>query len=152
MQRKTVIQLATLGMILTAAQMSKAQGVSVTQYDEATSAYEEAYVNGTLNAGKSRTDGQTGYDLDLGAQYDQVFSSPDRDLRLQADGNLSVSRSVPMVPSVTVGTTTAPGPPLITIFSPPVRRHSGTAASVCKAMMPTTTASTAALSVPVTAG
>ncbi len=48
MKRKTVIQLATLVLIVSGTQSARAQGVSVTQYDEATSSYEEAYV--TLTA------------------------------------------------------------------------------------------------------
>ena len=93
--RKTILQIAMLGAILAFGQQAQAQGasVSVTDYDEATSAYEEAYVNGTLNAGKTRNDDQNAYDLNLGVDYDQVFASPDRDLRLQANGSGSVSRS-----------------------------------------------------------
>ena len=52
-----------------------------------------AYVNGTLNAGKTRGDDQNAYDLNLGVDYDQVFSSPDRDFRIEANGNGAVSRS-----------------------------------------------------------
>jgi len=86
-------QMVALALIVGYGSTANAQGVSVTDYDEATSDYQEAYVNGTLNAGKTRGDDQNAYDLNLGVDYDQVFASPDRDLRLQANGNGSVSRS-----------------------------------------------------------
>lgn len=92
--KKSILYLAILGTIGGLSQQAYAQSasVSVTDYEEATSAYEEAYVNGTLNAGKTRADDQNSYNLNLGVDYDRVFSSPDRDLRLQANGNGSVSR------------------------------------------------------------
>ncbi|WP_418318112.1 DUF481 domain-containing protein [Piscinibacter sakaiensis] len=73
--------------------LAGAQGVSVTDYKNATSAYEEAYVNGQLNMSKNRGDAQSAYDLNLGLQYDRVFSSPDRDLRIQALADGTVSRA-----------------------------------------------------------
>ena len=80
---------APLGLVIPS--LAAAQGVSVTDYKNATSAYEEAYVNGQYNLSKNRGDAQSAYDLNLGLQYDRVFSSPDRDLRIQAlaDGSLN---------------------------------------------------------------
>ena len=91
-KKKLIARAAALAMTAGFGQAAFAQGVSVTDYDEATSAYEEAYVNGTLTAGKTRADSQNAYDLNLGVDYDQVFASPDRDLRLQANGDGQVSR------------------------------------------------------------
>lgn len=93
--RKTILKVAVLAVICFYGQQSYAQRatVSVTDYDEATSAYEEAYFSGTLNAGKTRGDDRNTYDLNLGANYDQVFASENRDLRLQANGSGSISRS-----------------------------------------------------------
>ncbi len=53
--------------------------VTLFDYQEASSAYEEAYVTGSLNAGKSRDDAQTQYNLNVTANYDRVISTPDRD-------------------------------------------------------------------------
>jgi len=94
-QKQTILNIALAGAIAGFGNQAHAQRatVSVTDYEEATSAYEEAYVTGTLNAGKTRTDEKTAYDLNLGVDYDQVFASPDRDLRLQANGTGSVSRA-----------------------------------------------------------
>ncbi len=79
---------------LAAAGTANAQGitVSVTDYKNATSAYEEAYVNGQYNMSRNRGDAQSAYDLNLGLQYDRVFSSPDRDLRIQGAADGSVNR------------------------------------------------------------
>ncbi|MEZ5652158.1 MAG: DUF481 domain-containing protein [Burkholderiaceae bacterium] len=92
--KKNVIQISVLAAGILAATQVQAQQttVSVTDYREATSAYDELYLRGSLNAGESRTDDQTAYDLNLGINYDQVFASPDRDFRLRADGDTSVSR------------------------------------------------------------
>lgn len=92
--KKNLVQTSVLAACtLAAAHVSAQQAtVSVTDYQEATSAYDELYLRGTLNAGKSRTDDQNAYDLNLGINYDQVFASPDRDFRLRADGDASVSR------------------------------------------------------------
>ena len=92
--KKSLVPISVLSASILAAQGVNAQeaSVSVTDYQEATSAYDELYLRGTLNAGRSRTDDQNAYDLNLGINYDQVFASPDRDFRLRADGDTSVSR------------------------------------------------------------
>ncbi|MEZ5741657.1 MAG: DUF481 domain-containing protein [Burkholderiaceae bacterium] len=83
------ISLALLAMAHPAA----AQGVSVTDYDQATSAYEQAYFNGALNASKNRGDAQAGYDANISVDYDNVVSSPDQDLRYRAKAIGSVGRA-----------------------------------------------------------
>ena len=73
-------------------QLAAAQGISVTDYDNATSAYQDAYVDGTFNAGKSRSDDQSSYNLNLSLDYDQVFASPNRNFNLYFKGGGSVGR------------------------------------------------------------
>lgn len=65
--------------------------ISLYDYDEATSSYEDAYFTLDFNVGKNREDEQSSYNLDLGVDYDRVLSSPDRDLtlKLNTDGNIS---------------------------------------------------------------
>jgi hypothetical protein len=68
-----------------------AENVTLYDYEEASSAYEEAYIGGSLNITKNREDEQTAYDLHLNIDYDKVFSSPNRDttLRAHADGGVT---------------------------------------------------------------
>lgn len=65
--------------------------ISLYDYDEASSSYEDAYFTLDMNVGKNREDVQSSYNLDLGVDYDRVLSSPDRDLtlKLNTDGNIS---------------------------------------------------------------
>lgn len=88
-----MIRLVTLALVVGYSQSTSAQSVSVTDYDQATSAFDELSINGTIDTGKSRGDDQNAYYLDLGFDYDQVFFSPDRDLRLRASGNGSIERA-----------------------------------------------------------
>ena len=67
--------------------------VTLFDYEEASSAYEEAYVNGGLFLGKGRGDGQSAYNLNLNANYDKTISTPDRDLTIKADADGQVSRA-----------------------------------------------------------
>lgn len=53
----------------------------VTDYKEATSAYEDAYVTGSFNLQDGNQE-QVSYDLDLTIDYERVFSSPDRNTKL----------------------------------------------------------------------
>jgi hypothetical protein len=87
-----LLKITAMAAALACSQMAAAQGMSVTDYDEATSDYQDAYVNGTFNAGKSRGDAQSSYVMNLGLDYEQVFSSPDRDLQLLFNGGGSVDR------------------------------------------------------------
>ncbi len=63
----------------------------VTDYKEATSAYEDAYLSGSFNLDSGNQD-QTSYDLDLAVDYEKVFSSADRNTKLDFLGTGSVSK------------------------------------------------------------
>ncbi len=74
--------------------MSAAQAeVTLFDYQEASSSYEEAYVAGNVYLGKNRGDEQTAYNIDLNANYDRTISTPDRDLNLRGDVTGTVARS-----------------------------------------------------------
>lgn len=64
---------------------------SVTDYKEATSAYEDAYFTGNFNLDSGNQE-QSSYDLDLTVDYERVFSSPDRNTKLDFLGTGSRSR------------------------------------------------------------
>ncbi|AOW13536.1 hypothetical protein LPB72_11010 [Hydrogenophaga crassostreae] len=87
-----LLRLTAVAAALACSQLAAAQGISVTDYDEATSEYQDAYVNGSFNAGKNRDDAQSSYELNLGLDYEQVFASPDRDVQLRFNGGGSVGR------------------------------------------------------------
>jgi hypothetical protein len=89
----TLLKLTAVAAALACSQLAAAQGISVTDYDKATSEYQDAYVNGTFNAGKTRDDAQTSYDLNLGLDYEQVIASPNRDVQLRFNGGGSVGRA-----------------------------------------------------------
>ncbi|PID50491.1 MAG: hypothetical protein CR991_01280 [Proteobacteria bacterium] len=73
-------QMLVLSIAAALSGISVAQAeVTLFDYQEASSAYEEAYVTGSLNAGKSRDDAQTQYNLNVNAFYDRTISTPDRD-------------------------------------------------------------------------
>lgn len=82
----TVVTAATLGF-----SASVAAEVSLFDYQEPTSAYEDAYVSGRLNVNGGNQD-QTSHDLNLDANYERVFSSPDRDITLEGDVQASSKR------------------------------------------------------------
>ncbi len=67
--------------------------ISLYDYDEASSSYEDAYFTLDMNAGKNREDAQSSYNLDLGVDYDRVVSSPDRDLTLKLNTDGSIKRA-----------------------------------------------------------
>ncbi len=89
---QSALKITAVAAAIACSQMAAAQGISVTDYDEATSEYQDAYVNGTFNAGKNREDAQSTYELNLGLDYEQVFASPDRDVQLRFNGGGSVGR------------------------------------------------------------
>lgn len=64
---------------------------SLYDYKEATSSYEDAYVTGNFNVGSGNQD-QSNYDLDLSLDYEKVFSSPDRNTKLDFSGYGNRSR------------------------------------------------------------
>lgn len=59
--------------------------VTLFDYEEASSAYEDAYVSGRLNVNSGNQD-QTSYELNVDADYERVLSTPDRDVRF--DGSV----------------------------------------------------------------
>lgn len=63
----------------------------ITDYQEATSAYEDAYVTGSFNLNDGNQ-GQTSFDLDLEIDYEKVISSPDRNIKFDAAGTGSRTR------------------------------------------------------------
>ncbi|GAA0402883.1 hypothetical protein GCM10009133_09510 [Cocleimonas flava] len=63
----------------------------ITDYEKATSAYEDAYFSGNLNLDSGNQD-QTSYDLDLSIDYEKVFSSKNRNTKLDFLGTGTVSR------------------------------------------------------------
>lgn len=65
--------------------------VNLRDYTQATSAYEDAYVNAQFRAQSGNQD-QDSYDLDLNVNYDRVFSSADSNTTLKANGSTSNSR------------------------------------------------------------
>ncbi len=64
---------------------------AVTDYAEATSAYQDAYVSGQFNLNSGNQD-QESYDLDVSLDYEQVFSSPDMNTKIDFLGSGSRSR------------------------------------------------------------
>lgn len=66
--------------------------VTLFDYQEANSSYEEAYLNGSFFIGKGRGDDQSAYNFNVNANYDKTQSTADRDLNLKADVDASISR------------------------------------------------------------
>ncbi len=85
--------------VLTAAILLAATGIStsafavpaITDYTEATSSYEDAFVSGNFNASSGNQE-QSSYDLDLSLDYEKVFSSPNRNTKLDFNGSGSASK------------------------------------------------------------
>lgn len=79
--------------IITAAILLAVSGAStavfavpaITDYTQATSAYEDAFVSGNFNASSGNQE-QSSYDLDLSLDYEKVFSSPNRNTKLDFNG------------------------------------------------------------------
>ncbi|MEB4590652.1 DUF481 domain-containing protein [Candidatus Thiothrix sp. Deng01] len=58
--------------------------VTLYDYEQPSSAYEDAYVSGRLNVNSGNQD-QTSHDLSVDMNYERVFSSPDRDVKVSGD-------------------------------------------------------------------
>ncbi len=67
--------------------------ISLYDYDEATSAFEDAYLNFDMNVGKDREDAQTAYNARINIDAQRVLSSPSRDLDIDFNGVGNVGRS-----------------------------------------------------------
>ena len=90
------IQKSSLGVLLIAGvNVSVINSVlaepAITDYQEATSSYEDAYITGNFNLNSGNQD-QASYDLDLTIDYEKVFSSPSRNIKLDFLGIGSRSR------------------------------------------------------------
>lgn len=68
-------------MAMTAPVMAE---ITLFDYVEPTSAYEDAYVSGRLNINSGNQD-QTSHDLSVDANYERVFSSANRDVKVNGD-------------------------------------------------------------------
>lgn len=66
--------------------------VSLYNYKQGTSAYEDAYFNGRFNAQDGDVQDQASYKLTLGTDYDKVSSSPDTNTKYEAKASASISR------------------------------------------------------------
>ncbi|CAA6820087.1 MAG: FIG00919474: hypothetical protein [uncultured Thiotrichaceae bacterium] len=64
---------------------------AITDYNEATSSYEDAYITGQFNMDSGNQD-QTSYDVDLELDFERVLSSPDRNVKLDLVGAGSRNR------------------------------------------------------------
>lgn len=63
----------------------------ITDYQQATSSYEDAYVSGKFNANGGNQE-QASYNLDLTLDYEKVFSSPSRNTKVEFLGSGFVNR------------------------------------------------------------
>ncbi len=77
-----------------------AEEVSLYDYEQATSAYEDAYINAQFNL-QNGNQAQTSYDLDLNLDYEKVFTSADQNTKLDFVGETSRSRG-PNVDDATI--------------------------------------------------
>lgn len=68
-----------------------AEGVSLYDYKEATSSYEDAYLNGQFNY-QSGNQEQSSYNLNLGLDYERVFSSSARNTKIDFTGSTTRNR------------------------------------------------------------
>ena len=78
------IILSTIAIASLASTSVNAQ-ISLTDYDEATSSFQDSYINGNLSVFDGRGSEQTSYQADLTFDYDQILSSPDVNHRFQID-------------------------------------------------------------------
>ena len=77
--------------LLTVAGSATAE-VTLYDYTEATSEYEDAYLTGSLTANDGNGFGQTSYSATLNADYERVFSSANRDTEVAGYAGGSVAR------------------------------------------------------------
>lgn len=91
MNVKTKIAMAISATMMVAAGSAVAD-VTLYDYTEATSAYEDAYLNGQFSATDGNGHDQAAYNANLSLDYDRVFSSPNRNVGMRANANGTVSR------------------------------------------------------------
>lgn len=80
---------AAVGLLLSS--VTHAEQITMFDYEEATSAYQDAYLNAQFDLQSGNQD-QTSFSADVSANYDQVFSSADRNTRINFVGDTSMSR------------------------------------------------------------
>ena len=80
---------AAVGLLLSS--VTHAEEITMFDYEEATSAYQDAYLNAQFDLQSGNQD-QTSFSTDVSANYDQVFSSADRNTRINFVGDTSMSR------------------------------------------------------------
>ncbi len=88
--KKHILSLGITSAIMTMVTPVMAD-VTLFDYTEPTSAYEDAYVSGRLNI-NSGNQAQTSHDLNVDANYERVFSSANRDVKLNGDVQASSKR------------------------------------------------------------
>ena len=89
MKKQSILTASTLLLVTSA---SAAFAVpAITDYQQATSAYEDAYISGNFNANSGNQD-QSSYNLDLDLDYEKVFSSPNRNTKIDFNGTGSASK------------------------------------------------------------
>ncbi|WGZ95395.1 MAG: DUF481 domain-containing protein [Candidatus Thiothrix putei] len=81
---KHALNLSVVAALMSISATITAEEVTLFDYTEPTSAYEDAYVSGRLNI-NSGNQAQTSHDLNVDLNYDRVFSSPDRDITIGGD-------------------------------------------------------------------
>lgn len=90
--KKHVHSLIASSIALAFAPMAFAEApVTMYDFDEATSAYEDAYLDAQFNLRSGNQD-QTSYDGYLNLDYEQVFDSPDRNTKIDFTGTGTRSR------------------------------------------------------------
>lgn len=89
------MKIKTLSTAIAAVMVSSgsvyAENISLLDYDQATSAYEDAYINGQFNLNSGNQD-QDSYNLDLQLDYERVFTSADRNTKIDFSGETARSR------------------------------------------------------------
>ena len=90
MNVNTKLAIAVSAALMTVAASNASAEVTLYDYTEATSSYEDAYLNGQFSASDGNQ-GQSAYDAELSLDYDRVFSSPNRNVGVSfyADGSIS---------------------------------------------------------------
>lgn len=78
-------QLLSTSITVAIASIANAE-VTLYDYQEATSAYEDAYISGAFDLQSGNQD-QTSYNLDFNISYERVFSSADRNTKIDFAGN-----------------------------------------------------------------
>lgn len=82
-----------IGLIISSVSIPAIADVTLYDYTEATSAYEDAYLSASANLAKNRNDAQAAYDLNLKADYEKVISTPKRDTTFKFNVDGLVNRS-----------------------------------------------------------